>query len=740
MAKPKIDTIIIDEVALNALGAAAFENSWFDDFGWPKDDRVRRITLGSRAYFLSRNADESSRLLVINAGGDMNVFAGTDNKQQVLDRLIHMALSRFERTISIPVNWHVYHQESKLSVYRSIRSARDDDRRLYFDQHPEDTDHVFAFACSESRDFSEVPPRIEMFRHAIGGYIEALLSDAGEAPDNGAYGVTLTAPSGTAIVGSGDLQDWYDHKLTTQQRTFVDKPYRDPVRLKGAAGTGKTLSMAVKLLRDAYAAEDRGTPTKFAFLTHSAAVAHETVPEMLDALDRTGRWRRLRSASIFIGSIYELAQDILQYDQKKLKPISTDGKDGREYQSAEVVSATARLLDRPQFQIRDIAACSESIRDGIKNLTDRPRFHAALMNEIACVLDAENIRLGSNAASRYLTSSRERWQIDLPTEADRLAILKIHDEYRKEVEKSDYLSMDQMVADFNRYLEMHEWAMLRDKRGFDVVFVDELHYFNRVERMIFHNLFTREANLDGKMPLMMSYDLKQGPTDSFLGSGSGESAATFFQKLGTGESKLVELTEVFRSTPEITRFINDLDAAFPALDLEGEWGVYEGASARPNGDQPTLRLYEDSKSLLDGVFKAALKDAASFGGKNVAVICMNEDLYSRYLKVGRIADKFVELSARDQTAELRYAGKRCVFTMPEYVAGLQFDSVHVIHADRAELDDGATIGERRRFISRLYLAVSRARSQLSIASALDRGGYTSALENPIQRASLLLSN
>jgi hypothetical protein len=44
--------------------------------------------------------------------------------------------------------------------------------------------------------------------------------------------------------------------------------------------------------------------------------------------------------------------------------------------------------------------------------------------------------------------------------------------------------MDQMIADFNRYLLTHEWRQLREKLGYDLVFIDEFHYFNRAERML----------------------------------------------------------------------------------------------------------------------------------------------------------------------------------------------------------------------------------------------------------------
>jgi hypothetical protein len=49
--------------------------------------------------------------------------------------------------------------------------------------------------------------------------------------------------------------------------------------------------------------------------------------------------------------------------------------------------------------------------------------------------------------------------------------------------------MDQMTADFGRYLNTYEWEQLREKLGFDVIFVDEYHYFSRNEAMSLQGIF-----------------------------------------------------------------------------------------------------------------------------------------------------------------------------------------------------------------------------------------------------------
>ena len=78
--------------------------------------------------------------------------------------------------------------------------------------------------------------------------------------------------------------------------------------------------------------------------------------------------------------------------------------------------------------------------------------------------------------------------------------------------------------------------------------------------------------------------------------------------------------------------------------------------------------------------------------------------------------------------------------MPEYVAGLQFETVFLINVDLAEAPpaDG-NLGERRRFISNIYLGSSRAENTLKLASCTSRGGPSDILNMALQRGSLRLS-
>jgi hypothetical protein len=202
----------------------------------------------------------------------------------------------------------------------------------------------------------------------------------------------------------------------------------------------------------------------------------------------------------------------------------------------------------------------------------------------------------------------------------------------------------------------------------------------------------------------------------------------------------VQLTRVFRYTPQIAEFLADLDASFPAIDIPGEWNAYAGRAELADGDLPELQIHPTDLALFRAVFTKAVKAANDLegGGRRVAVLCASSEMFDTYLRAasGQFRGKFVPITSREPGSELRHAGKRFVFSMPEYVAGLQFDTVFLIHVNASEAPLDAGIGLRRQFISTVYLGSSRAERHLFISASAARGGSSGVLNMAVDRGSL----
>ena len=98
--------------------------------------------------------------------------------------------------------------------------------------------------------------------------------------------------------------------------------------------------------------------------------------------------------------------------------------------------------------------------------------------------------------------------------AEREVILELYTEFRRELREMNTVGVDQMISDYLGYLDSFRWDAVRRTEGYDAVFVDELHLFNRQERMAFHHLMRDAA---AQPVVLMAYDAKQSPRDTFVG-------------------------------------------------------------------------------------------------------------------------------------------------------------------------------------------------------------------------------
>ena len=741
-----IKSLVFDQDTVNIFSQAIVTEEWFKSFSFPKEynKRIKRVLIENEIlFFLSPNASANSKLLVIDIDNS-GLFSGLEDNDKSLafDRIIAITLNRFGLSISPGKSWGKYVQDNILSVYATRRSSKSS-KRVYFDTSPlDEKNHIFAFKLtSDNSSHFCSSQNEELFLKSLLSLEYAINEDWQDCsedpkPEKG-FGFELTESLSSRYGMSFTLRQWYDSKLTSEQRSFVDKSYDEPVRLKGAAGTGKTLALAVKILNDAYYFEENKKLKRLIFVTHSHATS-QLVLDLILSMDEKGLWGRFIYVHIELVSLYDLAQKLLNYNLKKIQPLSTDGKEGRQLQFDIATDVINEKLEEYPFRTQVNRECSSYFKDFLLDKERRREFTFEILNEFACILDAENIYLGSASAEKYLNDTREIWQMNLENKEDRIALLQLHASYRRYLKALDVLSMDQMIADLNLYLMSHEWNHICQDSGYDAIFIDELHYFTRPERMIFHELYRRTSD-SAKIPLFMAYDIKQSTDDAFLYSIKSDNASTLVKSTMVGSTKLVELKKVFRYTPEIANFLNDVDGSFPALDLPAEWQKLSLTTDNKNYLKPELTVFDSNKSLVDAVFKEANREAKKDIRKTVAILCINDELFAKYLTLGRIKGQFEAISSRDDVIRINRLKGKCIFSMPDYVAGLQFDTVFIIHLDKNEVDeDNPHCGLYRRFVSRVYLGASRAKTVLKVSSSKERQGYSSILNGAICNGSLVV--
>ncbi|GAP23393.1 uvrD/REP helicase N-terminal domain protein [Gluconobacter frateurii NBRC 101659] len=749
--------LVLTKKVLFKLSQFAISEEWFENFWAPdKNLNIKRVVVEDIIYLLDSDIDDDNCDIVVINLEKNSPFVHKSFCSSIIDRIVTVGRSVYTDSVNIPVSWRKHTEGSVFSIQAMPRGINWK-RRLHFDMRPRGNKDLYVFSLTEETvTFDYIDNNIEIYDKSKELLAEAILKPyETQKSTNTSSGITLSRRLPQGFVQGASLDQWYRSKLTDEQRNFVDKPHDGPVRLRGAAGTGKTLSLVIKFLKDAIEfeknaikSEKKHNPVKFGFLTHSSASV-DLINSIGESLDNTGIfYGEGQHVKLEVRTLYDLSHKNLNFELDQLVPLSLDGREGRKLQ-AELIHSVIKDMESSIIVKSYFKNISENIKEKISLMISGKSnlFVSEVMNEFASVLDSGGIRANEEKGERYAkgVAKRPAWLMSLPEEIDRRFVLEIHRRYRKLLGEMNTLSVDQMIGDFNSFLDSNRWDRIRERDGYDVLFVDELHLFTSIERQTLHKLIRSTTDCDGvrKRPaIFMAYDLKQSPRDTFANYG-GDSQNLFSASTGLQGSDLVNLKRVFRYTPQISEFLADLDASFPAIDIPGEWDAYSGKAELDNGIKPEITVFADENELFATVFSEAQQTARSIegGGRRVAVLCASEEMFDKYLESLEVKfpGRYVPIVDRDPSSELRHAGKRFVFSMPEYVAGLQFDTVFLIHVDSSEAPQYSEDGSRRSFISNIYLGSSRAENVLKISSCLSRGGISDILDMALERGSLVQS-
>ena len=152
----------------------------------------------------------------------------------------------------------------------------------------------------------------------------------------------------------------------------------------------------------------------------------------------------------------------------------------------------------------------------------------------------------------------------LESDADKRVVLHVYERYMEGLMADNCLTSDQVVNDFLNYLVTFTWNRRRADKGYDCIFVDELHLFDAQERLLLRYLVrtTRE-----RPKIFMALDPRQSPWEVYTGL-AGLSTATNadvaveedlgdepYQKLGPPPASLQVTHTVARVSDKARRIV-----------------------------------------------------------------------------------------------------------------------------------------------------------------------------------------
>lgn len=735
-ASPVVFSVMALDSLLQSAASSGDETSIFEI---PKDaaDLVTRVKVNRVSFFVHASDDTDARRLVFPDVATIDRLQ-TDQPfaRTSLRRAHQMALNAERLPVRVDPAWSPYHHDSFVAFFAVPRGAVGSLRWLAQVKPHGSRDVCFWALTSSSQpvQLERFKPRLDDYDSAVAGWVEAL-RQAGKRfarlRRTERVGVTetvdLAATTYGAVTGNRLYSAWLE-RLTDEQKRFLEKPTVVSTRLRGPAGSGKTLLLELKVLRELYRAREDERPIRILFVTHSWTVAVQ-VDAALRQLDESGDL-----AEVEVLPLLAIAQDKLPAERqgRGFDLLGEDNLSGKMLQLKEIDASVANFVkgDWLTFASR----CSRDFVERVTAPSGSPQRNAFvwdLMHEFASVLSAHGILPGINAARHYLPLHRMPWMMPLETDAEKLAVLEIYGAFVGSLRDQRLLSSDQLVNDFLNYLETFAWNLRRTDDGYDIICVDELHLFNEQERLALHYL-SRDPD---RYPLMfMALDPRQSPTEAYAYGGIGAIAVSDSGEADAalGTVDLVELKTIHRFSPEILRLVRHINDSFPALDLGDDWafgGDEVQTSVSATGRTPFVISHFDRDAEIAAVFESAANHASKVASdERVAIVLVDPLALNNYEGLADAKPNVMLIRGRDEIGALQYSRRSVVISAAEYLAGLQFGVV-VVAGFPPESNRTANLGhQRRRLLSLLYLAVSRATSDVEIHVNIEDGGIPDVLE------------
>lgn len=719
--------IAFDESAAQAVLAAGEipEEIWDCEPALLPDLGIRVVNENETTFVLSPAAQANSGLIIfpITSTG---YFEGIDSsvRATVLERCLRAGLIIKRPGQGLPRSWAPYREQSYTIFYSTTIAMGNVGRsaRSIVQKHPGGTNHILVCAyiahgdVEDLKKYSTPHEATEALLAAEIGLPKALESVPTSKP-----GHDFKQVVGPSVPSHGrSLSEWKD-LLTSPQKSFLTAPVLGPTKVRGAAGTGKTLALMLKATHELYQAMDEHRPWRGIILTHNWSSA-EAIRTALTPIDERGALQSSLGQTLEVATLQELAAGTAggpSLNSLNTQPISADGFEGKlmQVEMIESLVAALRVADWSVFK----AQCSEKFRSRVESPLGSPSSRLLawdLMNEFACVISATR----NTSRESYLDQERPKWMMPLPKRGDREVAYLIHERFRQHMhDQLRVLTTYDVVNDYLRLLDTNAWHLARREHGYDLILVDEFHLFNKQELLVFQYL-SRDAMKPPAAVLAM--DPRQSPTESFLGfkADTRHPAARVF---GSSEVEAVRFDQVFRYSAEINSLLDVLDQCWFGFELEEETeGLPRLTSV--SGPKPSLVRVADESRARD----VAIGFAKEFLQKNrhstVAVLTLSSaelEAMTRRLQALNRVNEAKLVTSRDSDELLSSAKTKYVLSQPEFVAGAQFDAVIILDANNVLVSGGADEQlQQRRILSSMYLGISRAKRNVTLIAADAAGG------------------
>lgn len=514
-------------------------------------------------------------------------------------------------------------------------------------------------------------------------------------------------------------ENWIEtgSSLTQQQRRILDSRHlsSQPIRIVGAAGTGKTLLMTLLVGRVLTEAEQLNAASAVLYVTHNSAMREHVFLRMISLgyerfLDPNSKQK------LNVATLSDHAREQLSLSDTQI--IDRDASETKSYQ-VECVRDALKVVSKrndPAHRASSFLTNPELVE----------RLVPLLPLEIGLAIKGHGLQ---NDGHGYIDSERPLSKLhSVLAREDRQFLFAVFEEYHRRVFMEDnLLDADDVALSLLGRLRTPLWQMQRKTLGADFLFVDEAQLFNDNERRIFP-LLTRGAT--SHIPVVLALDEAQDLSGSFQ-AGLGT--------LGYESIHNETLISTHRCTPAIIQLAmhvlqrtTDLfSSSYPNL-ASGQSLV---PSAHPQADSP--RFHDQPESLTYAEFVSTLVIGLRKQDVRTIAVAFHVDR-DRAAITDILKERGQNVRVIRQRGERPQRNGPAVVTgRPEDLGGQEFDAVVCVGLEQGvtpatvQTNQALDSALEQRALREMYLAFTRARYRLLVPVSKGRR-LTPVLQNAVE--------
>jgi len=503
--------------------------------------------------------------------------------------------------------------------------------------------------------------------------------------------------------------DWIkaESPLSSAQRTILESDVilRQPLRIIGAAGSGKSLLMQLLAMRQLQNAKNANKALNILYIVHNSEM-QSLIWKRFETLGGSEFLAEMSAQRLRVCTLFEYCREQIEFPSDAI--IDKDALQTKIFQRQIVLESLRKIFEKRKSDLHSSAL--------FRKIQDTPElttvFADLITTEIGIAIKGRD--LGENR-KQYVESDKPFTRLHgLLDRTERDLIFDVFEEYHRVVFKEfEVLDADDVAISLLGQLRTPLWEMKRKKVGFDFVFVDETQLFNQNERQLFRLLPRRT---DQNLPIALALDEAQELRGSRMAG---------FGILGIGDMANKTLTVVHRCTPDILKLAffviqrsTDLfGPEFPNFTRETTTVI---APDVRYAKKPRLVVREESPNLGKSVLKEIRTLRRNL--RQIAVVINSEKYWKivvEFLKTQQIP--LYVLTRRGESLDAKTP--MVYISRPENVGGQEFDAVicvgleHGVVPPMIEGHIGLAEALDQQALREMYLVFTRARYQLVILNS-----------------------